>query len=172
MAFQDDPEPGYTPMDFDFDNDPAALEYMAAIYNSDNPDLSRFKERGGKLLLWHGWADAIVIPQKTIDYYEAVLSKMGGESKVQEFLRLFMIPGMDHCGLLSGPGISQMGFDPLSALEAWVENGTPPDSLLATKEGAKEETVWTRPLCAYPRFAKYIGSGDINDAANFRCVTP
>jgi feruloyl esterase len=83
-----------------------------------------------------------------------------------------MIPGMDHCGLLSGLGINQMGFDLLSALEAWVENGTQPDSLLATKKGAKEETVWTRPLCAYPQSAKYNGSGDINDAANFQCATP
>jgi feruloyl esterase len=97
---------------------------------------------------------------------------MGGESKGQEFLRLFMIPGMDHCGLLSEPGINMIGFDPLSALEAWAENGTPPDSLLATKKGAKEETFWTRPLCPYPQFAKYKGSGDINDAANFQCATP
>ncbi|UCD77599.1 MAG: tannase/feruloyl esterase family alpha/beta hydrolase, partial [Desulfobacterales bacterium] len=172
MAFRDDPGPDYTPMDFDFDNDPEALEYMAAIYNSDNPDLSKFKEHGGKLLLWHGWADAIVTPQKTVDYYEEVLSKMGGESKTKEFFRLFMIPGVDHCGLLSGPGINQMGFDPLSALEAWVEKGTPPESLLATKKGTKDETLWTRPLCPYPQVAKYKGSGDINDAANFQCENP
>ena len=172
MAFRDDPGPGYTPMDFDFDKDPKRLEYMAGIYNSDNPDLSKFKKRGGKLLLWHGWADSIVTPQKTVDYYEAVESELGGKAKTQDFFRLFMIPGVDHCGLLSGPGINQMGFEPLNALEVWVEKGTPPESLLATKKGAKGETLWTRPLCPYPQVAKYKGSGDINDAANFQCAVP
>jgi len=145
---------------------------MAAIYNSDNPDLSKFKERGGKLLLWHGWADSIVIPQKTVDYYETVERESGGKAKTQEFFRLFMIPGVDHCGILSGPGINQMGFDPLNALDTWVEKGTPPESLLATKKGPKGETLWTRPLCPYPQVAKYKGSGDINDAANFQCAVP
>lgn len=172
MAFRDDPGPGYTTMNFDFDKDPQKLAFMAAIYNSDNPDLSKFKKRGGKLILWHGWADAIVTPQKTVDYYEAVQNALGGAAQTQDFFRLFMIPGVDHCGLLSGPGINQMGFDPLSALEAWVEKGAPPESLLATKKGQKGETLWTRPLCPYPKVAKYKGVGDINDAASFECVAP
>ena len=159
-------------MNFDFDKDPQKLDYMAAIYNSDNPDLTKFKKRGGKMIMWQGWADAIVTPQKTVDYYEAVEQKMGGEAATQDFFRLFMIPGVDHCGLLSGPGINQMGIDPLSALEAWVEKGTPPETLLATKKDSKGETVWTRPICPYPLTAKYKGSGDIKDASNFECVAP
>jgi feruloyl esterase len=172
MAFRDDPGPAYTAMDFDFDKDPEKLEYMAAVYNSDNPDLRKFKERGGRLIMWHGWADTIVPPFKTVDYYKIVEQKMGGKAETLDFLRLFMVPGMDHCGLLSGPGINQMGFDPLSALEAWVERGIPPESLLATKKNKKGETIRTRPLCPYPQTTKYKGSGDINDSANFECVNP
>lgn len=172
MAFRDDPGPAYTAMDFDFDKDPEKLEYMAAVYNSDNPDLLKFKERGGRLIMWHGWADTIVPPFKTVDYYNAVEKKMRGKAENLDFLRLFMVPGMDHCGLLSGPGINQMGFDPLSALEAWVERGIPPESLLATKKNKKGETIRTRPLCPYPQTTKYKGSGDNNDSANFECVNP
>ena len=172
MAFRDDPGPAYTAMDFDFDKDPEKLEYMAAVYNSDNPDLLKFKERGGRLIMWHGWADTIVPPFKTVDYYNAVEQKMRGKAENLDFLRLFMVPGMDHCGLLSGPGINQMGFDPLSALEAWVERGIPPESLLATKKNKKGETIRTRPLCPYPQTTKYKGSGDINDSADFECVNP
>jgi hypothetical protein len=168
MAFADDPGESYSAAQFDFDSDPPRLATMAAIYNATDPDLSAFKARGGKLLIYHGWADAAVTPQLTVDYYEAVEKKMGGREATQGFLRLFMIPGFDHCGWQPGPGISELGFDPLTALENWVEKGEAPASLLATKQDNDGKTVWTRPLCPYPQKAKYKG-GDVNVATNFAC---
>ena len=97
MAFQDDPGENYRAADFDFDKDPPRLAFMANIYNAMNPDLSRFKARGGKLLMYHGLADPIVTPQNTMDYYAAVEKAAGGS--VADYFRLFMIPGMDHCGI-------------------------------------------------------------------------
>ena len=131
MAFADDPGAAYSALDFDFETDPARLSTMAAVYNSDQPDISAFRDAGGKMIVWHGWADAIVTPYKTIDWYEQLAATLGGEEQVGEFVRLFMIPGMDHCGLLPGPGgVNQFSIDPLSALEAWVETGTAPDSIM------------------------------------------
>jgi feruloyl esterase len=131
MAFADDPGAAYSPMDFDFETDPARLATMAAVYNSDSPDLAAFRDAGGKMIVWHGWADAVVTPYKTDDWYENVKAGMGGADKAAEFVRLFMIPGMDHCGLLKGPsGVDQWSVDPLGALEAWVETGKAPDTIM------------------------------------------
>jgi len=173
MAFAEDPGHGYGPLDFDFERDPARLDVMAEIYNATDPDLGAFADAGGKLLMWHGWADAIVTPQLTVDYFEALEDAMGGRRATRDVARLFMVPGMDHCGLLpGGPGISQAGFDPLSALERWVEDGEAPERLLATKTDADGEGLWTRPLCPYPEVARYQGSGSIDEAENFACVLP
>jgi len=131
MAFADDPGADYSPMDFDFEEDPARLATMAAVYNSDAPDLAAFRDAGGKMIVWHGWADAIVTPYKTVDWYEKLAANMGGADEVGEFARLFMIPGMDHCGLLPGPGeLNQWSIDPLGALEAWVETGKAPETIM------------------------------------------
>lgn len=169
MAFQDDPGERYRAADFDFDKDPPRLAFMAAIYNAMNPDLSKFKARGGKLLMYHGLADPIVTPQNTLDYYAAAEKAAGGS--VADHFRLFMIPGMDHCGIpaQAGPGITEAGFDPLSALEKWAEDGVAPDSMLATKTDKDGKVLWTRPLCAVPKRATYAGTGDIKDAASYRC---
>ncbi|MBR0797016.1 tannase/feruloyl esterase family alpha/beta hydrolase [Bradyrhizobium jicamae] len=169
MAFQDDPGERYKAADFDFDKDPPRLAHMAAIYNAMNPDLSRFKARGGKLLMYHGLADPIVTPQNTLDYYAAAEKAAGGN--IADTFRLFMIPGMDHCGIpgQAGPGITEAGFDPVSALEKWVEDGVAPDTLVATKTDKEGKVLWTRPLCPYPRKATFAGTGDIKDAANYRC---
>ena len=102
------------------------MNMMSEIYNSTNPDLSKFKARGGKLLMYQGWADAIVTPAMTVDYYEAVERKSGGREGTQDFLRLFMLRGVDHCGLQPGPGADQTGYDPITALEQWVEHDVPP----------------------------------------------
>jgi len=155
--------------DFDFDKDPQRLAFTAAIYNAMNPDLSRFKARGGKLLMYHGLADPLVTPQNTIDYFAAVEKAAGGS--VADYFRLFMIPGMDHCGLPNqpGPGITEAGFDPLTALEKWVEDGVAPESLLGTKMDKDGKVQWTRPLCPYAKQARYKGAGDRNDAASYAC---
>jgi len=131
MAFADDPGAAYSPLDFDFETDPARLSAMAAVYNSDKPDISDFRDAGGKMIVWHGWADAIVTPYKTVEWYEQLTANMGGADKVGEFVRLYMIPGMDHCGILPGPGgVNQFSIDPLGALESWVETGQAPESLM------------------------------------------
>jgi hypothetical protein len=137
-------------------------------------DMSAFRQAGGKLLIYHGWGDPLVTPQPTVGFYEGVVKKSGGIGPTQEFARLFMVPGMDHCGIgTDGPGISDTGFDPLTALEQWVEEGKPPDQLISTKTAATGgQTLWRRPVCAYPKVARYSGSGDSSDAASFTCADP
>jgi len=131
MAFPDDPGTAYSAAGFDFDRDPQRLAAMAKVYNSDRPELNEFRDAGGKMIVWHGWADAIVPPMKTVDWYDRLAANMGGADKVAEFVRLFMIPGMDHCGLLKGPNdINQFSIDPLIALEKWVEEGVAPNSIM------------------------------------------
>ncbi len=164
MAFPEDPAPGFGPLDFDFDSDPARMAPLGALYNSDDPDLSAFRDAGGKLLMYHGWADAIVFPGKTLDYFGMMTDATGAD-----FARLFMIPGMDHCGIQgTGPGIDQTGFDPLSALEAWAEEGEAPDRLPTTKRIEGEEQ-WSRPVCAWPAKAVFAGEGDWRSAEGWRC---
>jgi tannase/feruloyl esterase len=171
MAFADDPGEHYTIRQFDFDKDPPRLAAMAEIYNSTDPDLTKFKQRGGKLIMYHGWADAIVPPYLTIQYLAEVEKRMGGHVSTQDFLRLFMVPGFDHCGIQSEPGVTETGIDPLTALEDWVEKGKPPESLLMIKKDADGKIQWTRPVCSYPQVAKYTG-GDVKDAASFACGEP
>ncbi len=129
MAFVPDAGEAFDVRHYDFDRDPQRLATMSRIYDATNPDLSVFRERGGKLLLFHGWADPIVTPQRTLDYYDAVRARMGGNESTAEFARLFMLPGVDHCGLQPGPGAKSIEFDPLPALEAWVERNEAPDVL-------------------------------------------
>jgi len=151
--------------------------------NATDPNLKPFRERGGKLILYHGWGDAAIPAPNTIDYYKSVIATMG-QSNADSFLRLYMVPGMQHCG--SGPGPNSFGqfgdsppFDPehniYTALEQWVEKGAAPTQITATKyvndSDPKRGVKMTRPLCPYPQVAKYKGSGDPNDAANFVCVT-
>ncbi|KAA5614214.1 tannase/feruloyl esterase family alpha/beta hydrolase [Rhodovastum atsumiense] len=161
MAFEPDPGPGYEVTQFDFDRDPPRLARMAALYNAATwdpargevvpADLSAFARRGGKLVIWHGWGDPIVTPDFTIAWYEALARKAGGIEKLQGFARLFMIPGMDHCGISAdNASVTETGIDPLSALEAWVEQGTPPHALLATKRRPDGGTQWQRRICAWP----------------------
>jgi Tannase and feruloyl esterase len=160
-----------------------ADEKTASALNATNPDLTPFMKRGGKLILYHGWSDAAISPLNTIDYYQSVEAKMG-QKETSSFTRLFMAPGMQHCG--GGPGPSVFGQDPsdptvdadhnlYTALEQWVEKGAAPSSVIATKyadDGGPGKSVqMTRPLCAYPQNARYKGSGDPHDAANFVCAT-
>lgn len=134
--------------------------------NAVNPDLSKFSSRGGKLLLFHGWSDASVAPRATVNYYNSVLQTMGA-AKSSSWIRLFMAPGMGHCGGGEGPNT----FDAVTALEQWVEQGKAPDRLVAS-HNADGKITRTRPLCPYPQLAAYKGSGSIDDAANFVCSAP
>jgi len=157
----------------------AANEKTAQALNATDPDLKPFKARGGKLILYHGWNDPAITALNTINYYDSMINKMG-QKNVDSFVRLYMAPGMQHCG--GGPGADSFGAvgdlnftDPQrsvdAALEQWVEKGTAPGTIIASKFEGEDRTKskMTRPLCAYPQAAKYKGSSDTNDAANFSC---
>jgi hypothetical protein len=181
MAFQPPAGPAFNVTDYDFDKDPPRLAYSASIFNvaTFNPssgeiefgDMSAFRQAGGKLIIWHGWADAGIPPRLTVDFYEALAKKSGGITATQDFARLFMVPGMDHCGFL---GIAaDTGVDPLTALEQWVEEGKAPNEMIATKMAPTgNQTLWRRPVCAYPKVARYKGSGDPTDESSFICTEP
>jgi feruloyl esterase len=157
-----------------------AKDKTAAALDAVNPDLSQFKARGGKLIVYHGWDDAAIPPESTIEYYQSVVDKMGARA-AEEFLRLYMVPGMQHCA--GGAGTDSFGqhgnvlpADPAqnvhTALELWVEKGIAPGTIIASKyeeANGERKLLMTRPLCAYPQFSKYKGSGDVNDARNFVC---
>jgi feruloyl esterase len=132
MAFDRDPGPAWTPAEFDFETDPGRMTRAAATYNGDDPDISAFREAGGRMIVYHGWADPIVTPYKTVDWHERAAEAAGGEEALAENVALFMVPGLDHCGILPGPGgISAASLDPMTPLEAWLDEGTVPTSIMA-----------------------------------------
>jgi feruloyl esterase len=154
----------YKTMNFDADVDRA---YKAdTAMDAMNPDLSGFLARGGKMIQYHGWADPQISPGTSVAYYQSVVEKMG-PAKVQQNYRLFMVPGMAHCG--GGDGTST--FDMLTALEQWVDTGKAPDRIEASRV-RNGQTDRTRPLCPYPQVASYKGSGSTDDTANFVCKAP
>ncbi|WP_431267090.1 tannase/feruloyl esterase family alpha/beta hydrolase [Dankookia sp. P2] len=207
---------------FDFTRDPQLVDdVLAAVVNANDADLSPFRDRGGKLLGFHGWADPLVPPQEHVNYYSRVAATLGrgGQGttngatastpgpviqgpddmaedaadtaaepgraalrRVRDFYRLFMVPGMGHCG--GGPGPNQFfngtaspvpadaEHNALLALQRWVEQGVAPQRITATKyvgDQPAQGVAQTRPLCPYPRVATYRGAGDPNDAASFTC---
>src|SRR3954465_3889612 len=155
-------------------NPPNAATFNPETGQVSFGDISAFRQAGGKLLLYHGWGDPLVTPQLTVEFYEALAKRSGGLGATQEFARLFMVPGMDHCGIgTDGPGISDTGIDPLTALEQWVEEGNAPSELLATKTAASgDQTLWRRPVCTFPKVARYKGSGDVSNPTSFACAEP
>jgi feruloyl esterase len=151
----------YKTMNFDADVERA---YKAdAAMDAMNPDLGPFVARGGKLIQYHGWADPQISPGTSVAYYQSVVEKLG-PAKVQQNYRLFMVPGMAHCG--GGDGTST--FDMLTALEQWVDTGKAPERIEASRV-RNGQTDRTRPLCAYPQVATYKGSGSTDETANFVC---
>jgi feruloyl esterase len=158
-------DPNWDWRTFNIDTDvPLADTIDGGTINAINPDLTAFKQRGGKLLMYHGWSDQNVPPLSTITYYKSVLDKMGSGPQTDSWLRLFMAPGMAHCG--GGEGPNQ--FDMVSALEQWVEKGTAPEQILASRV-TNGQVGRTRPLCTYPKVAQYKGSGSVDEASSFEC---
>jgi feruloyl esterase len=167
----DDPQWDFHTINYDRDVN-AADAKIGAVMNDGSTDLAEFRRSGGKLILWHGWSDPLISPLHTIAYYgklAAYLAPKGTDQdtavkQVSDFARLFLAPGVTHCGRGPGPDT----FDSVGALDAWVEHGTAPDSMIAAHKSAGKVDR-TRPLCAYPHKAVYNGKGDSDDAASFNC---
>ena len=153
-----------------FDSDVTLADKLDnGLITATDPNLKEFFAQSGKLLLYHGWNDGGIAPQNTINYYNSVTGAMGGSDKVQDSIRLFMAPGMDHCYGGDGP----FAFDSIAPLEQWVEKGKAPDRIVAAHlppGPAPAKPDRTRPLCPYPQVAKYKGSGSTDDASNFVCA--
>lgn len=171
--------------DLNFDQDIATTEEkVGSALNAADPDLSAFRAHHGKLIHYHGWNDGSPSPLHSVEYYERVAAKMGGFEKTQQFYRLFMAPGMMHCGSGEGPNTfgNPLDFTPASdpdhnifvALEHWVEDGVSPEKVIATKyqSDPTKGVEMTRPLCPYPQQAKWNGNGATSDAANWVCESP
>ena len=164
MAFGK-PDPTYDWKTFDFDKDPQRMQHYRSIADATNPDLTRFRGRGGKILMYFGWADPALNPLMGVQYYEQVTQRMAPSTP--DFFKLYMVPGMFHCG----GGIGTSVFDAVTPLVEWVEKSAAPTSIPAARE-LDGRIVRTRPLCPYPQVARYRGSGSIDDGANFVCATP
>jgi feruloyl esterase len=155
------------PLKFDFDREPATFVRSRRIYDALSFDLRALQNKGGKILLWHGWADGAIMATSSIGYYEGVVKFMGGRKATEDFFRLFLIPGVHHGG--GGPGFAE--FDSFTALEEWVERGVAPNKLIATRmsNGAVERS---RPVYPYPVQARYSGTGDPRKPESFTAFDP
>jgi len=148
LGFAEEVPAGYSAMDFDFEKDPARLVAKGELLDAIDPNLTAFRDAGGKLLMWHGWQDPLVLPDQSVAYYENLEATMGGRDAVQDFARLFMIPGQGHCWELSSDLPEH--FDPLSVLERWVEEGQAPDQLLLTRPHSAPNAEQTAVVCPHP----------------------
>jgi feruloyl esterase len=159
---------------FDFDSDVELVDAkLYGVLNAIDPDLRDFKAQGGKLIVYHGWNDPGVMPKQTLHYYDNVVEHAGkatggdGKAFTDEYLRLFMMPGMGHCR--GGAGPDQADF--MAAIAAWVEKDEAPERIVARKLQDGQVTM-TRPVCPHPQAARYRGRGDANDERNFECAAP
>jgi feruloyl esterase len=162
IALQD---PNWDFHTLNLDTDVARAEKAdGTVMNAIGPNLKPFFGHGGKLLMYHGWNDPLIAPLNSVHYYTSVVDTLGGAAKTEGSIRLFMVPGMNHCR--GGDGTDN--FDAIGTLDQWVENGKAPEQIVASHRtnGAADRT---RPLCPYPQVAVYQGSGSTDDAANFSC---
>ena len=167
LAYFNVADPDYQLSDLEFTESSFWKTVQTSSYlSATDPDLSRFERSGGKLLLWHGWADQHISPQATLQYYQAMRETMGGDA-VDRFAQLYLFPGVAHCSGGLGPDT----FDVLTPVMNWVERGTAPQKIVAST--VKNGTVTrARPVFPYPAVARYDGSGSTNDASNFVAFTP
>ncbi|MEZ5419506.1 MAG: tannase/feruloyl esterase family alpha/beta hydrolase [Vicinamibacterales bacterium] len=166
LALEDD-APGFSWRAFRYPQDLPRLKTMSGILSPDDPDLRPFRKAGGRLIVYHGWADPGISALGTLDYVERVAAAVGGQAEADRFLRTFFVPGMHHCS--GGPGVDR--FDMLTALERWVEQGEAPSRIRAARV-ADGAVVRSRPLCPHPQTAVYTGAGSIDDETSFECRAP
>jgi feruloyl esterase len=157
-------DPNWDWRSFDLARDAAKADDANKDIDDLDPHLGPFAKRGGKLIMYHGWADQQVAPGSSVDFFKSAARASGNPAAAANWIRLFMVPGMGHCGGGEGPDT----FDKISVIEAWVENGKPPARIIAAHETAGKVDR-TRPLCPYPQIAGYNGTGSIDDASNFSC---
>lgn len=162
-AFSTPPNPGFNPFGFDPDADPARFREFGRLADATSTDLSQFKARGGKLIIYNGNSDPLFSSKDIARYYGSLAAAQGGDAS--GFARLFLVPGMGHCS--GGPATD--GFDPLTALQAWVEQGVAPDAMVGQAGPATPWPGRTRPLCAHPKVAVYKGTGNTEEASSFVC---
>jgi hypothetical protein len=143
----------------------SVLQYQAVIA-TDDPDLSAFRDAGGKVVFWHGTADPLIFFRGSVDYHQRLEAAMGGARQTQRFARFFVAPGVGHCG--GGVGAAPVGL--LDTVVRWVERGKAPDELTGQRADTAGNVVLTRPICQYPLVATYKGRGATTDATNFTCV--
>jgi feruloyl esterase len=148
-----------------FPQDLPRLASMTEILSPHDADLRPYKQRGSKIIMYHGWSDPAISAYGTLDYYQQMSKIVGGQKEADTFSRLYFVPGMHHCS--GGPGPN--AFDMLTVLENWIEKGVAPTSVVAS-HSTEGKVDRTRPLCPYPQVATYSGSGSIDEAANFRCA--
>jgi feruloyl esterase len=170
-------DPDWDPVSFDVDRDVArATDFDSGAADAMDPDLSAFIARGGKLITYHGTTDGLIAHGNSVNYFESVVDRLGADA-VEDSVRLYLVPGMDHCA--GGEGAHQVDW--LSALEAWAEDGQAPGALPATHPAvqaggpfgpAQPSEAFTRPICPYPEIPMYKGSGNTSNAASFACVAP
>jgi hypothetical protein len=147
-----------------------SVELFGPVFGANDPDLSAFRDHGGKVIIVHGLTDQLIPHGGTIDYYERVQKQMGGAAQAAEFARLFLVPGVDHG--FRGPGAAPNSNRVILSLIDWVEKGNAPDQLLGEARDAAGEVIRTRPIFPYPQSARYIGTGNPDDARNFVSQTP
>lgn len=181
LGFSPAPGGSWKAAAFDFETDYRRSGVADALLSATNPDLRRFRDAGGKLILYHGWDDHLIAPGITVDYYETARATMGGQAATDPFFRLFMVPGMDHCALGGGA----WAVDYLTYLENWVEKGDAPDRLVATRPKLPadpvqafarigrfpvpaDEVEFTRPIYPYPQRYRYDGRGDPTKASSYK----
>jgi feruloyl esterase len=166
--------PAVDPLTFTYDQDQNVLFSTAAIVNATNTDIRPFISNGGKLIMWHGGADDFYAAQQTGNYYDAMVSKVGGKAVAGSAVRLYIPPGVGHCG--NGPGAAPADADLLQALDDWVTKNSAPGTLTAKKLTSTGDVAFSRPLCQYPTYPRY--TGPVGDAAaaklasNYTCTAP
>jgi feruloyl esterase len=156
-------DPDWNYADYTFDKFWSDVATVAPTLNATDPDLSAFRDRGGKLLIYTGWADMALTPYGTIAYYESVLEHNPGAA---EDVRLIMMPGVDHC--FGGAGPDFVNY--LDVIDDWIETGVAPNQVTAFWLNDQFQPDGSRPVCAYPKVVTYNGSGDPRDASSFSCA--